>query len=223
MVAVAIGGAAIIGAGATVAASSSASDTAKDTAASNNALQAQIYGQNAATLAPFVASGKPAGDAINSLLGLSGDPTAANAAFDAYKGSTEYQSRLKQGQDSVTAALGSKGLLDSGAALKGLTNYGQTFASNEFGNYLGNLQTQQQVGLGAASAQAGVGSNYANSVSANNNNASNVASNAALSQAGSINSALGNITSAYGYSQGLGSSYNATKSAYGIAGSDGIY
>lgn len=206
-IAAAIAGAAVIGGVASVASSNKAASTAQSTAQANNALQSQIYQQNAATLAPYVKTGNVAGSAVNALLGVSGDPTAANAAFDNYKNSTEYQSRLTQGQNSVTAALGSKGLLDSGAALKSLTKYGQTFASNEFGNYLGNLQTQQQVGLNAASAQAGVGQSYANSVSANNNTASNTVSNAALSNANTVNSALGNIVSAYGYSQGIGSSY----------------
>ena len=208
-----IGGVSLIGTAVSASSASKASDTASTTAANNNALQKQIYDTNAATLSPYEQTGNKAGSALNSLLGLSSDPTAANAAFDAYKGSTEYQSRLTQGQNSVTAALGSKGLLDSGAGQKALLNYGQTAASNEFGNYAGYLQGQQQTGLAAASAQAGVGQNYANAVSANNNAASNVAGNAALSQASSVNSALGNITSAYGYSQGLGSSYDSTGDA----------
>lgn len=205
MVAVAIGGA-VLGAGTSIMASNKAAKTAKSTAATNNALQQDIYNQNKAALAPYQDGGK-ATSAINSLLGLSGDATAANSAFDAYKGSTEYTSRLAQGSNSVQAALGGKGLLDSGAAQKSLLKYGQTFASNEFGNYVGNLQTQQQTGLSAASALTGVGTNYANAVSANNNAASTTISNAALSNAGAINSALGSAVSAYGFSQGLGSSY----------------
>lgn len=210
MVAVAIGTAVAgaVGAGASISASNKAAKTAKSTAATNNALQQDIYNQNKAALAPYQDGGK-ATASLNALLGLGGDTASANAAFDAYKGSTEYTSRLAQGSNSVQAALGGKGLLDSGAGQKSLLKYGQTFASNEFGNYVGNLQTQQQTGLAAASAQAGVGANYANSVSANNNAASTTVSNAALSNAGAINSALGSAVSAYGVSQGMGSSYGS--------------
>lgn len=205
--AAAIVGAAVIGGGTAIAASNKASKTAQQTAAQNNAFQQQIYASNKDTLQPYISTGNKATQSIESLLGLGGDSAAANAAFDAYKGSTEYTSRLAEGSKQVTAALGGKGLLDSGAALKALTKYGQTFASNEFGNYLGNLQTQQQTGLGAASALAGNGQNYANAVSANNNAASNTAANAALSNAGAVNSVLGSAISAYGLSQGVGSSY----------------
>jgi hypothetical protein len=74
--------------------------------------------------------------------------------------------------------------------------------ANEFGKYLGYLGGQQQVGLTAASAQAGVGQGYANAVSANNNNASNTASNAALATGGAINSTISSALSAYGPRRG---------------------
>jgi hypothetical protein len=207
MVAAAIVGAAVVGGGASIASSNKASKTARDNAAASNALQKDIYGQNKETLQPFVDNGTKAGNSINALLGLGGDTTAANAAFDAYKGSTEYTSRLNQGQNSVMAALGGKGLLDSGAAQKAILKYGQTFASNEFGNYMGNLQSQQQTGLGAASALAGNGQNYANSVSYNNGQAANTSANVALATGSAINGVLGSALSAYGLSQGVGSSY----------------
>ncbi|MBI0474216.1 hypothetical protein D9601_02400 [Sphingomonas sp. MA1305] len=197
----------MIGGAASISASNKASKTAQQTAAANNALQTQIYNSNKETLQPYVNTGNKATQSIEALLGLGGDTTAANAAFDAYKGSTEYTSRFNEGQRAVTAALGGKGLLDSGAAQKAILKYGQTFASNEFGNYMGNLQTQQQTGLGAASALAGNGQNYANSVSANNNAASNTVANAALSNASTVNGVLGSALSAYGLSQGVGSSY----------------
>lgn len=203
----AIVGAAVVGTVGSVVASTSAADTAADAANAaadkNNALQADIYNQNKETLSPYVDTGNKASSAINNLLGLSGDSTATEAAYDTWKNATGYQSALKQGQNSVTAALGAKGLTDSGAALKALTQYGQDYASNNFQTYLGNLQTQQSTGLSGASALAGVGTNYANAVSANNTSAANTTANAALSSANTVNSALNNLTSA----AALGSSY----------------
>jgi hypothetical protein len=122
----------------------------------------------------------------------------------------------------VTGALGNRGLLDSGAAQKALTKYGQATANQSLGQYLGYLGSQQQIGLGAASALAGVGQNFANSISVNNNNAANAAGNAALSNANSINGVLQAGLSAYGLSQGMGSSYGksgqAPQSQYPWAG-----
>jgi hypothetical protein len=99
---------------------------------------------------------------------------AANNAFDIFRNSTGYQFRLGEGQDAVTSAYAGIGGLQSGAALRGIQEYGQNFASNEFGNYLNALGNQQAVGAGAASSAAGVSQNFANSaINANNNNAQN--------------------------------------------------
>lgn len=219
-IAIAIAGAAVIGAGASIISSNKAASTAKGVATQNNALQQNIYNQNAARLDPYGQRGNVAGDRINALLGLGGDTAAANTAFDAYKGSTEYSSRLKQGQDSVLAGLGARGLLDSGAAQKALLKYGQTFGSNEFGTYMGNLTGQQNTGLAAASSLAGVGQNYANAVTANNNNAANTQENAYLSNGQAINGVLSNALGAYGYSQGVGSSYKSPNA--GVVGKAGV-
>jgi hypothetical protein len=212
MVAVAIVGAAVVGGGASIAASNSASKTAKNNAAANNALQTDIYNQNKAALAPYQDGGK-ATTAINSLLGLNPDQGQSAQALKDYYDSTGYTSRLKEGQASVTSALGNRGLLESGAAQKSLLKFGQDFASGEFGKYLGYLSNQQQVGLTAASAQAGVGQGYANSVSTNNNAAANTAANASLSNAATINNGISSALSAYGLSKGMGSSYGSTGTA----------
>jgi len=78
------------------------------------------------------------------LTGLGGDEEAAQAAFQRYQNSTGYQFRLGQGMEAITGGAASRGLLNSGATLKGLNDYGQGAASAEFGNYLGQLQQQSQ-------------------------------------------------------------------------------
>lgn len=223
-VAAAIAGAAVIGAGASIVSSNKASKTAKNAADANNALAREQYARNEAALAPFKAQGALVTPTINGLLGL-GDATQANAAFNTYKNSTLYDSRLAEGNRGINAALGASSVRDSGAAVKAAARYNQQFASNEFGNYLGNLQNQQALGLSAASAQAGVSQNYVNTVSNNNNAAANTSANAALSNGATINGALGNLVSAYGYSQGLGSSYGAKAGQMygGSFGGNGIY
>lgn len=97
-----------------------------------------------------------------------GAQDAANNAFDIYRNSTGYQFRLGEGQNALNSGYAGAGILQSGDAMRAATEYGQNFASNEFGNYLGYLGNQQGVGLSAGSAVAGVGQNYANNVTAGN-------------------------------------------------------
>jgi hypothetical protein len=95
--------------------------------------------------------------------------------------------------DVTTSAYAGIGGLQSGAALRDITEYGQNFASNEFGNYLGALSNQQAVGAGSASALAGVGQNFAGTViGANNMNAANQM-NAQLARQNPFANALGSI------------------------------
>lgn len=101
---------------------------------------------------------------------------AANNAFDIYRGSTGYQFRLGEGMNALNSGYAGAGVLQSGDAMRAATEYGQNFASNEFGNYMGYLGNQQGVGLSAGSAVAGVGQNYANNITQmNTQNAANQA------------------------------------------------
>lgn len=247
-------------------AANTASQTAKDTAATNNALAANIYGQNQQALAPFQQRGNAAGDAINALLGLPGQqmnqmrfgdqgppsgymggqgfgdgmierrmgeenpaymgrdnfsamqygqpqsqpvnpqylqtsPQAApdyNQAFNNYQNSTGYQFRMGEGVRALDAAASAGGVRNSGAAQKSLAKYGQNIASGEFQNYMAMLANQQGVGLSGASAQAGVGQNYVNTVSGNNNSAGTAAANAALFKGQANANMWGNIGNAVG-------------------------
>lgn len=104
---------------------------------------------------------------------------AAQSAFDQFRNSTNYQFRLGEGLDAVNSGFAGNGVLQSGAALRGINDYAQNMASSELGNYLALLSQQQGVGAGAASAAAGVGQNFANNAANlivnNGNNQANAA------------------------------------------------
>ena len=136
-----------------------------------------------------------AGGAVSSAAQAGQSPQdAANAAFDTFRNSTGYQFRLGEGLDAVTSAYAGIGGFQSGAAMRDITEYGQNFGSNEFGNYMNALGAQQAVGAGSASSLAGVGQNFAGTVIGQNNlNAKNIG-NAQLSQV----SPLGNFAGAIG-------------------------
>lgn len=128
--------------------------------------------------------------------------SAQQNAFDVFRNSTGYQFRLGEGLDAVNSGWAGNGLLQSGAALRGITEYGQNFASNEFGNYMSLLSGQQGTGLQAAGAQAGVGVNYANAASNINSANANALSNAAVARANNSNSTIGGIGNIFGSALG---------------------
>lgn len=117
----------------------------------------------------------------------------AESAFDKYRNSTGYQFRLGEGFNALNSGWAGNGMLKSGAAGKAAIRYGQGMASQEFGNYLGALGNQQALGLSAASAQAGVGQNYANNLGniAMQNGANQA--NAALGKASAIGGAVNSL------------------------------
>lgn len=284
-------GGSILGASATKKAANKAADTSLAVAKENNALAADIYGQNKSALSPFMERGNAAGDSINALLGIGGtnyttpgtvdyaayvngnpdalenwnairgttadtfggdigafgqyhygadgsrrdlsaytrggsqanaDTTAAaQNAFSQYQDSTGYKFRMDQGMDALNTGFAGRGILNSGAARKSALEFGQNIGSAEFGNYLGYLGNQQGVGLSGASALAGVGQNYVNTVSANNNSAGSAVANAALAKGTANSNMWGGIASAAG--NVFGSSFGGTgRNAFGISGG-GIY
>lgn len=129
---------------------------------------------------------------------------AANSAYDIFKGSTNYQGRLQEGANALNSMWAGGGAVKSGAAGKAFTKYGQDYAANELTNYMNMLGNQQNVGAGAASSQAGVGQNYANSIgNINMQNGANQA-NAALAGASAVGGGVGNITNLIGLGMGSG-------------------
>lgn len=158
-----------------------AADVSLEVAEKNNALAREIYGKNEGYLTPFMQTGTGAGSQINALLGLGGAANA-NQAFNLFKNSTGYKFRVGEGMDAINSSYAGAGTLQSGAAMKAINQYGQDMASQEFGNYMNYLGNQQGVGLAGASALAGVGQNYVNTISANNNSAGAAAANAYLAK-----------------------------------------
>lgn len=179
-----------------------AADASLAVAKENNALAREIYGKNEGYLTPFMETGTGAGAQINALLGLGGSANASKA-FNLFKNSTGYKFRVGEGMDAINSGYAGRGVLQSGAAMKAINQYGQDMASQEFGNYMNYLGNQQGVGLAGASALAGVGQNYVNTVSNNNNNANEAYGNAMMSKTNPLANALGSIGGGL-FSYGMG-------------------
>lgn len=98
-----------------------------------------------------------AGNALSALLGLGGDPTAQQGAFNTWKDSTGYQFGLDQGTNAITGSAAAKGLLNSGSTAKALNQFGQDYASTKFNDYLTQLLNLGNQGLQAGQLLGNVG------------------------------------------------------------------
>lgn len=148
-------GAAVTGASSLYGASQQSKAAKKAAAASRRAtdqsieLQRDQYNQTRADQEPWRLAG------VNALSQLA-DP---NKNFSA---SPDYQFRMQQGLEGVTQNRAVNGMLQSGSALKGLSDYAQNTASNEFGNWWNRQSGLAGVGQAANNSNAQSGSNYAN-------------------------------------------------------------
>ena len=154
---------------------------------------------NSGTAASTAQAGTRGAEAA--LLGVNGTSPEAKAAaqtgFSNYLNSTGSQFQLKSGSDAITGSAAAKGILNSGATGKALTQYGQNLGSSYFNNYLtqlGSLNTQQgnTAALGSTTlgqvgaAGTGGGANAAGYTQAAGN-----------AQSQSLNNALGMFTNAF--------------------------
>jgi hypothetical protein len=208
-----IGGSLIAGAGTAAAASSSsrasnrATQAAQQAANQNNALQRDIYSQNAARLDPYTQRGNMAGETLNAM--LSGG-TGADDAFARFRDGTGFNFIRDETLNATRGAFAGRSVGQSGAAMRALQDRASNLATvNGVNPFMNALQQQQQTGLIGASSLAGVGQNFGNAVSNNNNSAASATGNAALANAYNTNQAIG---------QGVGTFTNLLGSSFGGGG-----
>lgn len=125
-----------------------------------NATQKYMYDTSRADSQPWLRAGTTA------LAGLQDPSFGKNLQMD-----PGYQFRLDEGNKAIAAAASARGGNDSGRAMKELTRYGQDYASNEYNNAY-NRQYSRLAGLAGIGQQtntqnAQLGSTYANNVSQN--------------------------------------------------------
>ena len=183
-VAVAIGGAAVVGAVASNSAASKQSDAQKQAAATQQGMFNTIQGQNQ----PFIQAGYGATSRLTDLLGTSG-----NTGADGYGSLTSsfspsdylankdpgYDFQLKTGAQATrnadTPGVGSL----SGAALKDLMGFNQNMAATGYQNAFNRYQTQQNNTFQRLHDIAGLGQ-----ASANNTSAAGTSLGSGIAQAG---------------------------------------
>lgn len=138
-------------------------------------------------MAPWLEAGRTALTAQQELMGLG--ETGPEGQLSALMSSPGYQFRLGQGQRSLEASSAARGGMGSGKAGTAMAQFGQDYASNEYGNRLNQLAGLSGTGQSQAQYGAGLGMGYAGEMG----NASLVGANARQSGIIGAGSALSNL------------------------------
>lgn len=135
-------------------------------------IQKDIYEQQREDLAPWREVGTRA------LAGLE-----ANDFMDDWQQDPGYQFRMDEGLKAINAGASARGNLHSGATMKGLTRFGQDYASQEYGNVY-NRESNRLSGLAGLGTNAN--QNMVNITGQYGQNQANTATGLANAQAGNI-------------------------------------
>ena len=193
-----VGAAAAVTAGSSIAggivqgqAADAANKAAQNASNANLAQAKQVYSDTQGNLQPTINNGQSAQTEEMGLLGLGGNPAAANNAFNTFRNSTNYNFLLDQGLKGVNTANAQS--FNSGANEKALLNYGQGMAGNALSGYLGTLGGISQLGAQSAANLGSIGENYVSQSAGFRNNAATAAGSNAISQANAFTGALGGV------------------------------
>jgi hypothetical protein len=104
---------------------------------------------------PYKSAGTSAIQQLMAGLGLSKDPDAQAAFTASYRALPGYQAGLDTGSRAITGNAAARGMLNSGATLKGLQRYGSNYEDQRSGDYLSRLMTVGQGLLGQLQTRTG--------------------------------------------------------------------
>jgi hypothetical protein len=119
-------------------------------------------------------------------------------------GQPGYQFQLDQGNQMVQRNLAAKGLLNSGAAGKALTQYGQGVAQNYAQQYTGGLQSLAGLGQSATQNVVASGTHAADNISSAQIYSGNAQAQGAINSANSYASAIQSLGGLAGQAYGGG-------------------
>lgn len=197
-------------------AASRASDIAANASGNAQALQKQMFDKQLELSAPYREAGVTGQNRLMELLGLGGNAGAADYgkygrdfSMADYQADPGYAFRLGEGMKQLGRTAAGRGGLISGGTMKGLQDYAQNAASQEYSNAfnryqtnrsnqlqpLGNLMTSGQNAAAGAGAQAGT---YGSNVGDLMVNRGENQANALLAAQRSNASSYGDIAKLYG-------------------------
>ena len=197
-VAVAVGGASLLG---SVISGNAASNAAGDQlSAANNAdqLQWNMYQQTRTDNAPMLAARN------NALSQLQGSNGIGNFNFSEYTDPSA-QYAMQQGQDALSRASANKGGMLSGSNMSALDEYSQQMGnqaySNAYNRYqsnIGNLMSLAGLGQNAGAQTTSAGTSASNSIANTMTSAGNASAAGAVGTANAYTSGINGVANAYG-------------------------
>lgn len=188
-------GAALIGAGSSIYSGNQAANAAENAAQATARQHRRAVRRARNDLSPYLQGGAGAANALMAFL-----PKPGQSLAEMVQSSPGYQFRLDQGQQQLDRFAGRAGNLFSGRALMGAQEYGQNFASNEFGNYINQLNQMAGSGQNAATNLGSLRMGAAGQIGAAYGNAANTRGSAYVNQGNALNS----LINQYAYGQGYG-------------------
>jgi len=200
-----------------------AADAQKDAANQSNATQRYMYDKTREDNMPALESRNASLKKMQELLGLSGD--TASKGYGSLSGPVSvgnvqneagYQFGLNQGIGSLNNQLASRGMRNSGAALKAAMRYGNDYATTKYdaafqremanrNAQLNPLQSLAGLGQSGANIIAGAGSNMANSVSQTQASLGNALGASAIAQGNALSSGINQLAGWYANKNNAGS------------------
>jgi len=179
----AIAGSSLLSAGVGAYSASQASQAQANAAQQGIDAQERMFQKQTELQEPFRQAGITAQNRLLDYMGLGQDPNAAG--YGRYAGDfgmkdftadPGYQFRLDEGQKALDRSAAARGGLQSGAALKAATRFGQDYGSQEYTNAFNRYQTNRANQLNPAQSLMGAGQSSANTLTnAAGQNATNLA------------------------------------------------
>lgn len=225
MVAAAVIGSAVVGAGASYLGASKSANASKDAASQQAAAANQadstnwaMYNQNREDMMPWLTEGKGALTKLADLTGTSGRTTAEGYgsltkpfSMEDFNADPGYQFRLQQGQQALDRTLSRGGSVFSGAATKAAQRFGQGLATDEYDKAYNRFNQNQSNIYNRLAGLSGTGQTSAQQVGALGANA---AANSANLVTGAANAnAAGTVGAANAWNSGLQGVGNAATGA----------
>lgn len=148
--------------------------------------------------------------------------TKMTAGYDGFQQSPGYQFRLNEGIKAAERSAAARGLLGSGATMKGIQRYGEGLAASEYESFANRLAALAGVGQTATNATSAAGQTAANGISNAFTNAGNARASSYANTGAAINNGAQNLASMYLYQQGGGfGGGGQTFPGYGYGGNTG--
>lgn len=209
IVAAATVGSALIGSSA----SGSAADAQAAASAEQARVQKEMFDKQVELQAPFREAGLKGQNQLLDLLGLSGNTSAAGygslaksfSGEDMYK-DPGYAFRLNEGVKALDRSAAARGGLLGGNQLRGVTQFGQDYGSQEYQNAFNRFQAERQARLNPLQSLSGAAQTSANTLTNAAGNLGNVLGESAIN-AGNAR-ASGYIGSANAISGAIGQGVN---------------